>query len=71
MALYEYRCKSCGRISEVLILSEEDNASCSWCGSDDMEKLMSTFAVSMKSASAKSTPPGCPGGGCCNRECGF
>jgi len=71
MALYEYRCKSCGRISEVLILSDDDNAKCSWCGCEDMEKQMSTFAVSMKSASTPSVPSGCPSGGCCGGQCGM
>jgi putative FmdB family regulatory protein len=69
MALYEYRCKSCGRVSEVLVLSDDDSAKCSWCGCEDMEKLMSTFAVSMKSG--PSTPPNCPSGGCCNGGCGM
>ncbi|MFA6472670.1 MAG: zinc ribbon domain-containing protein [Candidatus Latescibacterota bacterium] len=71
MALFEYRCKSCGKISEILKQSDDDAVSCSFCGSEDMEKLLSTFAVSMKSPSAKSTPPGCPGGGCCGGQCGF
>ncbi len=67
MALYEYKCKDCGHISEILTGSEQ--AKCDKCGSEKMEKILSSFAVSMKQTS--SAPHSCPGGGCCGGACGL
>ena len=42
MPIYEYRCKSCGSVTEFLVGVGEDIAiTCSHCGSVDMEKIMS------------------------------
>lgn len=43
MPIYEYRCQSCGQVSEVLIRGFESikKPTCSNCGSDDMQKLLS------------------------------
>ena len=62
MPLYEYRCKECGNVLEVL---EKANASdrhtCSQCGSRRMEKLVSTFGIG---ASTRSSGGSCPTGTC-------
>ena len=46
MPLYEYRCKECGSVTEVL---ERPNArgrpACRQCGSRRMEKLLSAFGL--------------------------
>ena len=71
MALYEYKCKDCGEITELLVLSDSDKLSCKKCGSENLEKLLSGFAVSVKSGSSSVPPPSCPSGGCCSGNCGI
>lgn len=43
MPIYEYRCSSCGRVTNVFVRSAkvEATASCEHCGSDDLKRLMS------------------------------
>jgi putative FmdB family regulatory protein len=69
MALYEYKCTDCGETAELLIFSD-DTPTCPACGSTNLEKLMSTFAVSNPGGGG-GTPScggggggGCSGGGC-------
>jgi putative FmdB family regulatory protein len=47
MPIYEYRCKSCGRITSALILRQEDEASlrCGHCKSVSLDRIFSRFAV--------------------------
>ena len=63
MALYEYKCKDCGEISEILVFSSDEKPVCKKCGSKNLEKLMSSFAVSTGSPSGSSFPS-CPSGTC-------
>ena len=46
MPIFEFKCKRCGTVFESLCFrsSGEDKGACPSCGSDDSEKLMSTFA---------------------------
>ena len=60
MPIYEYKCKQCGLVSEVLIKGSQDKPVCK-CGSDDMEKLISSFAVSEGHAGSQT---GCSDGSC-------
>ncbi|RMG25200.1 MAG: zinc ribbon domain-containing protein [Methanobacteriota archaeon] len=48
MPLFEYRCKECGAKFETLVFSSHSNepVKCENCGSEQTEKLMSTFASS-------------------------
>jgi putative FmdB family regulatory protein len=43
MPIYEFKCRECGKVSELRIPmhSESKNAVCQHCGSHEMEKLMS------------------------------
>ena len=83
MALYEYRCGDCGYTFEALVLSTDEQPGCPACGSENLEKLFSTFAVSTK---ASSPPPSagvpdlcraqvgatpCPNAGSCGGACGL
>ena len=47
MPIYEYRCGGCGKKVTVLTLrvSEEVSATCDRCGSADLRRLMSRFAM--------------------------
>ena len=62
MPLYEYRCKKCEHVTEVL---EKPKATgphtCEKCGSRRMEKLVSTFGVGV---GAKASGGSCPTGTC-------
>ena len=45
MPLYEYLCKKCQKVFEILQLSSRDGeeVKCPHCGSREVEKLLSTF----------------------------
>lgn len=58
MPLFEYECPGCGNRFELLIRGSEQ-ASCPKCGSLHIEKCLSTFAVSVKSAPAQPASGGC------------
>jgi len=47
MPIYEFRCRDCGKKSEVITfrVSEEVSPSCSHCGSEAMSRLMSRVRV--------------------------
>jgi putative FmdB family regulatory protein len=65
MPLFEYECSGCHHKFEVLIRGSE-KASCPKCGSADIEKCLSVFAVSTKSpapAAASSACAACPHAG--------
>lgn len=62
MPLYEYRCRKCGHVTEVLEKAGAGGRhTCEKCGSHSMEKLMSTFGVSSGDGS---TGGSCPTGTC-------
>ena len=70
MAIYEYKCSDCGEISEHLVFSSEDEVACEKCGSKNLEKLLSGFAVSVKAGSSSGNPnPGCQFSGSCGGNC--
>jgi putative FmdB family regulatory protein len=47
MPIYEYQCKSCGKISSILILKaqEEEEVLCSHCRGDQLIRVLSRFAL--------------------------
>ena len=66
MALYDFKCMDCGEVTEYLVFSESDKLSCKKCGSERLEKLMSSFAVSVKTTSSDSPKASCSYGNYCN-----
>jgi putative FmdB family regulatory protein len=49
MPIYEYECRGCGQRFEHLVrppIPAGDNLACPSCQSQDLEKLLSSFAVS-------------------------
>jgi putative FmdB family regulatory protein len=46
MPLFEYQCKRCGNQFEALVRAGGPSPSCPACRSEDLEKLLSLFAVS-------------------------
>jgi len=61
MPLYEYRCEDCETTFEQLVAARDrDNgAVCPDCGSKQVQRLISTFAVG-KSSSSSSASISCP-----------
>ncbi|MBI4472056.1 MAG: zinc ribbon domain-containing protein [Acidobacteria bacterium] len=58
MPLYEYRCRKCEHEFETLVLPTFPDPECPSCKSQDLEKLISGFAVSsdtIRQANAKSS----------------
>ncbi len=45
MPIYEYECRGCGEQFELLVL-KDTVAACPECGNQDLEQLISGFAVS-------------------------
>lgn len=69
MPIFEYKCKQCGHVTEVLQKSSRPGKhACEKCGSADLQKLLSGFAVGR----GKSPTPceSCPSGPCHNDTCG-
>lgn len=44
MPLYDFRCRGCGQEFESLVL-KNSQPSCAACGGTDLERLLSSFAV--------------------------
>ncbi len=74
MPIYEYECKDCGKISEVLVFGNDEAVSCAFCNSSDLKKLMSAHStVGSSDNRTGGTPAGCCGmpnscgspGSCC------
>ncbi len=65
MPLFEYRCKKCGHINEVLVFgSEKPELVCEKCGSKKLEKIMSSFNARVNDSFGSSGTPTCPTGTC-------
>ena len=73
MPLYEYECKSCDQIVEVLVRSSEDQPLCPSCGAKKLQQVLSVPAApAVKSGSSlpvtgagdSCDAPRCCGGGC-------
>jgi putative FmdB family regulatory protein len=58
MPLYEFDCRSCGRHFETLVRGS-DRPACPACGAEDLERALSTFAVSAGGASASDAIGAC------------
>jgi putative FmdB family regulatory protein len=46
MPIYDFHCKTCGHEFEGLVRAQDPPITCQSCKSADVEKLLSTFAVS-------------------------
>jgi putative FmdB family regulatory protein len=71
MPLYEYLCKECSTVFEILVRNKKERILCPKCGSASTSKLFSTFAYRGSTASADGAPQGagsgcstCSGGSC-------
>ena len=64
MPIYEYKCKECGQVSEIMegVGSHSDDHKCKNCGSDNLVKILSYSSISM---GGRTRPRGLT---CCGRE---
>lgn len=53
MPIYEYRCLNCGKKSTIIILSikSDSEARCKFCGSKELQKLVSRVAIRLSEES--------------------
>ena len=63
MPLYEYRCEECSQVSEVLQRLGEgaEGLSCPACGSERLDRKLSTFAGRSSAGGGRSEPTSCSG----------
>jgi putative FmdB family regulatory protein len=61
MPIYDFKCRDCGRTSEVLLRTTGKMVFCPSCGSENMERLISASYMVKTDLSA-------PGTTCCGRE---
>ncbi len=60
MPIYDYSCRECGKVSEILVRTSEGEVRCPHCGSGDLRQLVSaSYTIRMGAAS--------PGATCCGR----
>jgi putative FmdB family regulatory protein len=69
MPFYTFKCDSCGEVFETrcTIKEKEDNmVACPACGKNGLERVFSSFSVSVKGRPAcQNPPPACAQSGCC------
>jgi putative FmdB family regulatory protein len=58
MPIYEYLCSECGEISELLLTSTTQRATCAACGSRKLKKLLSAHAFVSPSSTSHMPGPG-------------
>jgi putative FmdB family regulatory protein len=65
MPVYEYVCRDCGGKFEAYVRSWSEAVACPACRSADLEKLLSTFAMTGTDGGARASGGcGCGRGGC-------
>lgn len=74
MPLFEFSCKSCDDVVEILVRSPSEQVECPRCGNEKLDKLMSAPSAPAIKNGAASLPvaprgescgaPRCCGGGC-------
>jgi putative FmdB family regulatory protein len=75
MPMFEYKCRQCGHVMEVLQKSRKaTRQTCDQCGATDMKKLLSGFAVGQGKADSPAcdscaAAPACGGGMCPGGAC--
>ena len=69
MPIYEYKCKKCNAVSEVLVFTKEETLQCKSCGSTELLKLISAHNTVQSSSPAHAAEAG---GSCCGapHSCG-
>jgi putative FmdB family regulatory protein len=72
MPIYEFKCLECQQLLEILVIGSEDTQveiKCRQCGSESLERIMSSTHFSMGPGGSAKTGPStesrtCSGGSC-------
>ncbi len=59
MPIFEYECGGCGTAFEMLVRSSEVQVACPMCGSGEVAKQFSSFAVATAEGMRSSVGKGC------------
>ncbi|WP_047814325.1 FmdB family zinc ribbon protein [Rhodopirellula islandica] len=75
MPLYEYECKTCDDVVEILVRSQDEEVACPKCSSAELTRVLSVPSAPSMSGGSSSLPmagggeacgaPRCCGGGGC------
>jgi putative FmdB family regulatory protein len=68
MPLFDYQCKDCGKLNEILLVGTTKSPKCNYCGSRNLKKLLS--AHSSISGPGKKNMPGPGDTACCGSSPG-
>ncbi len=65
MPVYTYKCKDCGLVFDFLMIKKTEKPKCKGCGSYNLEKQLTTFAVRMDNTNTTGgSNSSCPTGTC-------
>jgi len=70
MPIYRYQCKECEHAFETLVMKRSETVACPTCGSENLQKLLTSHAVGSSTpdtpcgSGACSPMPPCAGGMC-------
>ncbi len=64
MPIFEYTCKECYKVSEIILIRSGDIPTCRYCNSSNVEKLLSAHA-SVSGPVKKNSMPGPGDTACC------
>ena len=73
MPMFEYKCKDCGKQFEAYLKNRQETVTCE-CGSHNLEKLLSSFAVADGGSSGSACSDGScslPSSPCSSGMCGL
>jgi len=67
MPIYSYICKECGNAFDLLVgvTAGSSEKKCPKCGSQKIEKTLSSFSFRMGQSSSGGSTGSCSSGGCC------
>ena len=68
MPIFEFKCKDCDKISEIIVFGADDTPACGFCNSHNLEKLLSAHAS--VSGPVKNNMPGPGDTACCGSSPG-
>lgn len=70
MPIYEFKCLGCENVSEILVINTNETIEmkCSKCGSEDLERVLSTTSYAMGTSGGNAGPKAqtrtCSAGSC-------
>ncbi|MBN1104630.1 MAG: FmdB family transcriptional regulator [Deltaproteobacteria bacterium] len=63
MPLFDFLCLQCGKVSEILVTSEDTGLTCQACGSSELKKILSPSST--LSGPSRQSMPGPGDTACC------